>query len=202
MESIKKLHVSSYNQQAEARNALTLPEWKKRERQNFYEKLVKGQSLLELGAGPGHDSLFFKDNGIQTMSIDLSPEMIRLCKEKGLDAKVMSFEKLDFPDQSFDAIWALNCLLHVPKNEIRNVLSEIKRVLKPSGLFYMGVYGGQDSEGIWEEDTYEPKRFFSFYKDEQIQTILKEFFEIEYFQVLPVEAFGGNLSFQSIILRN
>lgn len=60
----------------------------------------------------------------------------------------MSFDDLQFPDRHFDAIWALNCLLHVPKAHIRDVLKEIDRVMKPSGLFYMGLYGGASWEGI------------------------------------------------------
>lgn len=39
-------------------------------------------SLLEVGAGPGKDSLFFKEKELNTFSTDISPEMIKLCKEK------------------------------------------------------------------------------------------------------------------------
>lgn len=131
--------------------------------------------------------------------------MIKLCRDKGLNARVMSFYNLDFPNYHFDSIWALNCLLHVPKEDMKKVLSEIKRVLKPSGLFYLGVYGGENSEGVWEDDHYSPKRFFSFYDDETLKELLSESFHIEYFKVVPKEIVGGNVqfhSFQSVILRN
>jgi SAM-dependent methyltransferase len=159
-------------------------------------------SLLEIGAGTGKDSLYFKEQGLNTFSIDVSPEMIKLCKEKGLDANVMSFYNLDFPNHHFDSIYALNCLLHVPKAYIKGVLNEIKRVLSPSGLFYLGVYGGENSEGIWEEDHYTLKRFFSFYEDESLKELLSEFFLIEYFEMVPKEIVEGKFHFQSIILRN
>jgi SAM-dependent methyltransferase len=127
--------------------------------------------------------------------------MVQKCKEKGLQAEVMSFDRLDFPDNYFESIWALNCLLHVPKENIKTVLSEIRRVLKPSGIFYMGVYGGENSEGIWENDPYEPKRFFSFFEDDAIKELLSDLFNIEYFNVVPSEIVGGKFHFQSIILR-
>jgi ubiquinone/menaquinone biosynthesis C-methylase UbiE len=57
--------------------------------------------------------------------------MVRLCKEKGLDARCMDFHNLEFEDQSFDAVYALNCLLHEPKANMDGVLVEIHRVLKP-----------------------------------------------------------------------
>jgi hypothetical protein len=79
------------------------------------------------------------------------------------------------------------------------VLKGIRAVLKPKGLFYMGVYGGPESEGIWEDDTYTPKRFFSFYPDERIQKIVSDFFEIFYFKAIPLEE--GRPHFQSMILR-
>lgn len=195
--------IDSYNQKAKERDATRVQEWKKNERDLFLNRITENNctTLLELGAGPGKDSLFFKEQGLVTFSTDISPEMVRLCQEKGLDAEVMSFAELDIPDNSFDAIWALNCLLHVPKKELKGVLKEIKRVLKPSGLFYLGVYGGEDFEGVWEEDPYEPKRFFSFYEDEAIKQVLLAFFSIESFKVIPKEVVGGNYHFQSIMLK-
>jgi SAM-dependent methyltransferase len=201
--SFEQNMIKSYNNNAIERNSYILPDWKKAEREVFLEHLKNEQysSLLEIGAGTGKDSLYFKDKGLDTFSIDLSPEMIKLCQEKGLNAKVMNFAKLDFPDESFDCIWALNCLLHVPKENLEGVLTEIKRVIKPSGLFYMGVYGGKNQEGIWEEDPYSPKRFFSFLEDKAIKQIVSQFFSIEYFNVVPKETVGGTFHFQSIILR-
>lgn len=195
--------IASYNHKAFERDSLIVPDWKLRERETFLSYLTKENHsrLLEIGAGTGHDSLYFQNQGLATISTDLSPEMVQLCIEKGLTAKVMDFAQLDFPDEYVDSIWSLNCLLHVPKSEIKAVLEELKRVLKPSGLFYLGVYGGEDYEGIWEEDSYTPKRFFSFFADETIKPLLSQFFQIEYFHIVPKEEIGGNFHFQSIILR-
>lgn len=201
--NIKKSLSSSYDSKSKQRNESLIQDWKVEERDHFYSLLVKEEkiSLLEIGAGPGKDGLFFNERGLKTLSTDLSEESVALCQEKGLNAKVMSFDHLTLPDNEFDAVWALNCLLHVPKQELEQVLMEIKRVLKPGGLFYMGVYGGRDSEGIWEDDFYEPKRFFSFYEDEKIKEVVANVFEIEGFRTISKEIVGGELDFQSIILR-
>ena len=87
----------------------------------------------------------------------------------------------------------------MPKRELPEVLQGIKAVLKPTGLFYLGLWGGRESEGVWEDDAYTPKRFFSFYPDEQIQTVVANFFEILDFKAMTVE--GVELHFQSMILR-
>ncbi|MBC5638735.1 class I SAM-dependent methyltransferase [Ornithinibacillus sp. BX22] len=194
----------SYNTKAQERDSSTMQAWKVKEREVFldYIQSENVNSLLEIGAGPGKDSLFFKEKGLNTFSTDISPEMIKLCKEKGLNAQVMSFSNLVFSDKHFDSIWAMNCLLHVSKEDIQSVLNEIKRVLTPNGLFYLGVYGGENSEGIWQDDAYIPKRFFSFYEDHTLKELLSKFFIIEYFNVVPKEIVGGTLHFQSVILRN
>ncbi|MFE8699664.1 class I SAM-dependent methyltransferase [Cytobacillus sp. FJAT-54145] len=201
--NLKSALKSSYDVKAQERESLTIEGWKEKERDVFLSFLVNEdvKSLLEVGAGPGKDSLYFSSKGLLTMSVDLSPEMVELCKSKGLNAREMSFDHLDFSDSSYESIWAMNCLLHVPKKDLEDTLLEIKRVLKPSGLFFMGVYGGENSEGIWEDDFYEPKRFFSFYTDEDLKIILENHFKIEYFVVVPAETVGGKYHFQSWVLR-
>ncbi|MCB0143385.1 MAG: class I SAM-dependent methyltransferase, partial [Caldilineaceae bacterium] len=124
---------------------------------------------------------------------------------KGLAAHVMDFLHLDFPDASFDAVFALNCLLHVPKADLPAVLAEIRRLLRPGGLFYMGVYGGNNFEGIRTNDDHEPKRFFALYTHEGMQAVVSAQFGIVSFDVIPMQknADGSpaNYHFQSMILR-
>ncbi|WP_192894538.1 hypothetical protein [Paenibacillus contaminans] len=74
-----------------------------------------------------------------------------------------------------------------------------RRVLVPNGIMYLGLYGGYDSEGVWEEDWCEPKRFFSFYSDTSIQEIVTSYFKLESFRTISKGE--GNLHFQSILLR-
>jgi cyclopropane fatty-acyl-phospholipid synthase-like methyltransferase len=124
--------------------------------------------------------------------------MVRLCQEKGLMAVVMGFDDLEFAEQ-FDALYALNCLLHVPKKELPAILQRLHGLLQPGGLFYMGVYGGRDSEGIYEKDEHEPKRLFAMYTNEAIQTVIGRFFTPVYFNAVPVES--DIHIFQSMIWR-
>jgi hypothetical protein len=67
-------------------------------------------------------------------------------------------------------------------------------------MFYLGVYGGHDYEGVWPEDIHVPKRFFSFHTDEQIKRVVSEFFEVLYFKPIPVEG-ETERHFQSMILK-
>lgn len=197
----KEALVQSYDRDAARRSQRELPDWKVRERELFKEMLAREErrALLELGAGAGKDGRYFADAGLDVTCIDLSPEMVRLCREAGLRAQVMEFYKLEFADGQFEAVYALNCLLHVPKAELDRVLAEIARVLMPGGLMYMGVYGGDDFEGLWDDDWCEPKRFFSFYTDEGIQEAVRRRFELVSFSRIPLKPRKPH--FQSLILR-
>lgn len=191
----------SYDRQARERDRFGKDDWKMAERALFLSTLQEHHlnRLLEVGAGTGQDSVFFQQNGMSVTAVDLSGEMIRLCRDKQLDAHQMDVYHLDFPPDSFDAIWSLNCLLHVPKADLSGVLAGIRRVLRDAGVFYLGVYGGQDSEGIWEGDTCELQRFFSFHTDESIQKAVAQYFRILYFR--PVDYGHPLLHFQSLMLR-
>lgn len=192
----------AYDRHAGERDANPLAGWKTAERERFLSLLrAEGKrTLLEIGAGPGHFSAYFRDNGLDVICTDLSPEMVRLCRAKGLNGHVMDFMHLDFPPGSFDAVFALNCLLHVPSADLERVLRSIHRVLRPDGLFYYGVYGGHSFEGVWPEDHHDPKRYFTFYPDDELRRRVSGFFDEVSFRVIEIEG-DGESHFQSLILR-
>ncbi|HEX6684431.1 MAG TPA: class I SAM-dependent methyltransferase [Candidatus Limnocylindrales bacterium] len=176
----------SYDFGAAERDTHSKEPWKVAERAAFLDRLkAEGrQRLLEIGAGTGQDSLFFQEQGLSVVATDLSPRMVAHCRAKGLDARVMDFWSMDFPPASFDAVYALNCLLHVPNAQLPGVLQGIRAILRPGGLFFMGVYGsGESSEGVNERDNHRPPRFFSWRTDEQIVEFASAAFTIEDFHV-------------------
>jgi ubiquinone/menaquinone biosynthesis C-methylase UbiE len=200
--SIKNNLIESYNKHAQERELNTLEDWKIDKRADFLSLLKQEEkhSLLEIGAGAGKDSLFFQDNDMDVTCIDLSPEMVKLCKQKGLSVQVMDMADLKFPEKSFDAVYTFNSLLHIPKTDLPLVLKNIQMVLKPNGLFHLGIYGKEDEfEGIWEKDSYTPKRFFAFYSDENIKQITGQYFQLSSFKRVTFD--GSDIHFQCLILR-
>ncbi|GHO91213.1 hypothetical protein KSF_012610 [Reticulibacter mediterranei] len=200
---IAKLRDSySHKNRVEERDKGEVAPWKVEERQHFLSLLQQEgkQRLLEVGSGPGRDGKFFQDHGLEVICTDLSPEMVRLCKQKGLTAYEMDFLNLDFPLASFDAIYSLNCLLHVPTKTLPDVLTKLYDLLRPGGLFYLGVYGGIEREGIWPEDNHEPRRFFAYHTDDYMRHMTAKFFILRSFKVVPVSKTDA-FHFQSIVLQ-
>lgn len=198
---VKDILLQSYNRNAKLRDKQEIEDWKLKELNRFasFFEFQENVSLLDLGAGAGQHGEYLNANGFNVCCIDISPEMIKVCQKKGLNAKVMDFYSLEFENDSFDAIWSMNALLHVPKNSLNIVLNNMRNVLKSNGLCYLGLYGGYDSEGVWEEDPYTPNRFFSFFKHEDILKRVESYFEIVHFEIVPMAGMG--VDYQSMILR-
>jgi SAM-dependent methyltransferase len=135
---IKANLIKAYDQQAEQRNKSNIEDWKATERAQFLSLLQKEakRTLLEIGAGHGRDSLFFKGQGFQVTSIDISPNMVKLCREKGITAFVMDARDLSFEKCSFDTVFAMNSFLHLSKIELPTALENVHAIFQPGGLFY------------------------------------------------------------------
>jgi SAM-dependent methyltransferase len=88
--------------------------------------------VLEVGGGPGELSeRMQKELGADVSFLDISPRMVELARERGVEAIVGDVQKLPFEDGMFDTVVAAWMLYHVP--DIDRGLSEIARVLRPGG---------------------------------------------------------------------
>lgn len=119
--------------------------------QHFYEgpllrKLggrLDGARVLEVGCGRGvgMEILLEQFGARQVCGLDLDPLQVRHAQRR-FDAKygsrvilvVGSVDRLPFPDESLDAVFDFGVLHHVVDWQMG--VTEIQRVLKPSGLFF------------------------------------------------------------------
>jgi ubiquinone/menaquinone biosynthesis C-methylase UbiE len=98
---------------------------------------VRGKYLLDLGCGAGENSVYFAQLGARCVATDYSPGMVdvavKLAERNGVqvEGKVINAMAIDFPDNTFDIIYASNLLHHIPDPKL--VLQEMHRVLKPGG---------------------------------------------------------------------
>jgi SAM-dependent methyltransferase len=191
--------LAAYDSSAEARCSSEKAPWQLRERQIFLARLQNAgvRSLCEIGAGAGHDSQYFSDNGLAVVATDLSPQMVAMCQRRGIDAHVMDVLDLDLPAAPFDAAYAMNSLLHVPNADLPAALAAIRKSLKSGALFYLGVYGGSEPfEGVLTSDWHVPPRFFSFRTDSQLLAEVTQLFHVEDFHVVEEDRY-----FQALTLR-
>ncbi|NER47640.1 MAG: class I SAM-dependent methyltransferase [Symploca sp. SIO1A3] len=98
---------------------------------------IASKKLLDLGCGAGENSVYFAKKGAHCVAADYSPGMVEVAIKlaaannvdiEGCTANAMA---LDFPDNTFDLVYASNLLHHIPEPKI--ALQEMHRVLKPGG---------------------------------------------------------------------
>ncbi|OAH14546.1 class I SAM-dependent methyltransferase [Streptomyces jeddahensis] len=127
------------------------------------------RDVLELGAGHGRDALYFAREGFTVQAADFSPVALSHLQEaaqtQGVAERVDTVvhdvrDPLPLPDASVDAVFAhmLLCMA-LSTEEIHGLVGEVRRVLRPGGIFVYTVrhtgdahYGGGIAHG---DDIYE-----------------------------------------------
>ena len=189
----------AYDQSVEEREANSTQAWKTSVRNQFLDILRQEgkSSLLEVGAGTGVHGKFFQDSGLNVLCTDLSLEMVESCRSKGLRAERADFLSIGQMN-GFEAIFSMNCFLHVPPSSLQAVLLNMHNALADVGLLYWGQYGGVSFEGTMENDTYTPQRYFSMMTDSEFRHAGSELFELVEFRSIEVDR-SWDQHFQSSI---
>ena len=124
--------------------------------------------VLEIGCGPGPNIWYLAREGFTAAGIDGSPTAIRQAEERlvaeGLphtmphvDLKVGDFASLPWANETFDSIVDVAALYANPMPKIVATITEIRRTLKPGGVFFGKMFGtsttGSDSGEMIEPGT-------------------------------------------------
>ncbi|QQG50081.1 MAG: class I SAM-dependent methyltransferase [Candidatus Berkelbacteria bacterium] len=166
--------IAAYNAQASRYDEQTEDFWE-RFPVNFIDKFSKlaGNNVIDIGCGPGRDALILKKAGRDIICIDASQTMVNICRNKGLTAVVADLLALPFENEQFDSAWAYTSFLHLPKTEILKALKEMKRVVKTTGVFALGMIEG-DGEGYVSSEKITLPRYFAYYQQKELEEIIKK----------------------------
>lgn len=108
--------------------------------QDLYLKFLKHVPMqgriLDAGCGVGRDSRYFQSQGYDVVAFDGSLEMVKFASNLlGKDALHLLFQDMNFSSE-FNAVWANASLLHVPYENLREVIEGFHKALLPSGILY------------------------------------------------------------------
>lgn len=110
--------------------------------EEYLKYLPSNGNLLDLGCGIGQYSNYFYSLGYKVSACDISYKAIDELKKNNskIDTKIQDMnELLDYEDCMFDIVFA-NLSIHFLNDEkTKQLLSEIKRILKPNGIFIGSV---------------------------------------------------------------
>ncbi|MEM7425995.1 MAG: methyltransferase domain-containing protein [Pseudomonadota bacterium] len=97
-----------------------------------------GERILDLGCGDGALTEQLVSAGCDVVGVDSSQNFVTACKERGLDARLMDGQALEFEGE-FDAVFS-NAALHW-MTDPEAVIGGARRALKPGGRF-VAEFGG------------------------------------------------------------
>ena len=100
-----------------------------------------GEHILDVGCGDGVLTAALRDAGADVVGVDSSPDFIAAARARGLDARLMDGEALEFGPE-FDAVFSNAALHWMPRADA--VVSGISRALKPGGRF-VAEFGGHSN---------------------------------------------------------
>lgn len=118
-----------------------------------------GMRILELGCGNGSmwpEIISSLPSGCELILSDFSQGMLdaaraRVGEHDGLSYQTINIMEIPYETGSMDMVIANMMLYHVP--DIDKALAEVRRVLKPGGVFYCATYG-ENSIMTWLNDIF------------------------------------------------
>ena len=100
-----------------------------------------GETVLDLGCGTGEDALRLMEAGLRVRAIDASQGMVRIARDRGVDAEVLSIENCGLLNETFHAVvsnfGALNCV-----EDLESLREPLGRLIHPGGYMAICVIGG------------------------------------------------------------
>jgi len=105
-----------------------------------------GPRVLELGCGDGDHAVELARRGLEVTAVDLSPDRIRLARERAAAAGVAvtflvdDLNTMDLPTGPFDCVLAHDALHHI--YALDRLLADVGRVLAPGGRLLVLDFSG------------------------------------------------------------
>lgn len=153
--------------------------------------IEKGKSILEVGSGTGRWAEWLVREGHTYFGIDFNFEALLRCQQKCFpDCHLANMDgrKIGFKDNTFDYVFSVTALQHIPSKGWEDAVREMVRVAKPNGKLFIV----EDNSIPWEEE-------FSKYSCQLLKrrgenySFVREFFDY----LLPKRYSGRDSSFKS-----
>jgi ubiquinone/menaquinone biosynthesis C-methylase UbiE len=112
----------------------------------FALQFVQGKQVLDIASGEGYGAALLANSAAQVDAFDLEPQAVAHARAKYAQRINLRFQAGSAPQflaavpaQSYDVVTAFEFIEHVSMEDQRQVLEEVRRVLKPGGLLLIST---------------------------------------------------------------
>ena len=176
--NIKEFYNNNYKSFDASRNIV----W---EKVKEFLKDKKGSYILDAGCGNGKDMKYMIEKGIRVKGMDLSENLVDLCKSKELDVSLGDIRKIPFEDNVFDYTISLAVIHHL--NSLQDIMKSIDEMLRVSkiGVFF-SVWAFEGNEGKfsigdnfvkWGSD----KRYYNIFDKKSLEELISKYDVKDYY---------------------
>ncbi len=162
----------------------------------LFDYTKEEERVLDLGCGNGRFSIYLEK--ADYVGVDFSEGMIEEARKRFPEKKFLVSDafNLPFKENYFDKIYSIAVVHQIPSHEYRlQVLSEIKRVLKKGGMFFLTAWKMSEEEkdfciktSFGEQDIFlKRKRYYYLFKEKELSLLLKEAGFVVYEEGIVVE---------------
>jgi SAM-dependent methyltransferase len=144
----------------------------------FLTLLPDKPKILDLGCGPGYESMRLNGEGAEVLGIDFSPENIRIAQERCPQCHFieLDFRQLDDRWGIFDGVFASASLIHISPAELPAVLAKVAGVLRGHGKLLLIVRDGEGIRESWPEiNGRRLRRVINLYSKEMLESLATPF---------------------------
>lgn len=107
---------------------------------------IRPGTVLDVGCGPGHLAAHLRSLGVEAIGMDLVPELVDHARATHPGGRYVlgSAHALPVRDHSVAGILAWYSLIHLPPDDLDDVLAELRRALRPGGALVVGSFDGAE----------------------------------------------------------
>lgn len=109
----------------------------------YATEMVKNKKVLDIASGEGFGTHVLSEHANSVVGVDISEEAVRHAskkyKKQNLKFKKGSVTEIPVEDSVFDVAVSFETIEHITEQEQEKFMQELKRVLKPEGVFIVST---------------------------------------------------------------
>ena len=119
----------------------------------FADSLPAASRILDAGCGPGRDLARFAARGHVPVGVDLNPVFVEMASVHAPTSQCdLRDVDEEFPEASFDGVWAAASLVHLGVPDVEAVLGQFSTLVRAEGKLFVAVRSMGETGWLDEPD--------------------------------------------------